>query len=149
LVCQRAAFKTKYHEREEVRQRSIASSADWCKANPERANAKTKKYQGKNSGAVKASRQRYVAANRQQVLAKNAARHCQRSNASVAWANRFFIAEAYRLAQKRTEMLGIRYVVDHVIPLNHPLVCGLHVEGNLQVISEVENLAKSNSFTPF
>ena len=40
----------------------------------------------------------------------------------------------------------VKYVVDHIIPLNSSEVCGLHVAWNLQIITEEANLAKSNSF---
>lgn len=116
------------------------------KANSEKVLEKVKEYQRSNPEKVAASRKSYVSNHRDDVYAKNAARHCRQRRASVAWGNRFFIAEAYRLARLRIRVTGIRYVVDHIIPLSHPLVCGLHVESNLQVIPEALNLRKSNSF---
>lgn len=37
-------------------------------------------------------------------------------------------------------------IVDHIIPLNHSSVCGLHCLANLQYLTEEENYFKSNKF---
>lgn len=38
--------------------------------------------------------------------------------------------------------------VDHIIPLNHPLVCGLHCVANLQYLTVEANREKSNKWKP-
>jgi 5-methylcytosine-specific restriction endonuclease McrA len=38
--------------------------------------------------------------------------------------------------------------VDHVIPLRHPLVCGLHAIANLQYLTGPDNLKKGNKWEP-
>lgn len=52
--------------------------------------------------------------------------------------------EAFDLARRREAATGIKWEVDHAIPLQSPIVCGLHNERNLQVIPRSENRAKSN-----
>lgn len=41
---------------------------------------------------------------------------------------------------------GIPHEVDHIIPIAHPDVCGLHVPWNLQVIPRSLNRIKNNKF---
>lgn len=52
----------------------------------------------------------------------------------------------YLQAKELTDTSGVVHVVDHVIPLRGRYVSGLHVPGNLQVITAAENLMKSNNF---
>jgi hypothetical protein len=62
------------------------------------------------------------------------------------WANQEKIKEIYNTAKELNKTTGIIYHVDHIIPIRHPLVCGLHVECNLQILTAAENSQKSNFF---
>lgn len=44
---------------------------------------------------------------------------------------------------------GVEYVADHIIPLNHPDVCGLTVPWNLRVMTRAQNAAKGNDWNPW
>lgn len=50
----------------------------------------------------------------------------------------------YRLAIEMSRTTGVRHAVDHVIPLQGEEVCGLHVPWNMEVITQDDNLKKSN-----
>lgn len=90
----------------------------------------------------------YKKSNRETISRINSGRNAARKRATPVWANRFFISEAHDLAKRRTKLLGEPWHVDHIVPLQNPLVCGLHVENNLRVIPSSHNLAKGNRVWP-
>ena len=82
------------------------------------------------------------------MVSRGARRRAVESKATPLWANQFFIAEVYDLSHRRTRMTGILWHVDHIVPLQSDLVCGLHVEHNLACIPAFENLSKNNRCWP-
>lgn len=66
-------------------------------------------------------------------------RRSARLNANVAWTDHERIKEIYKNCPKG-------YHVDHIIPLQSKIVCGLHVENNLQYLTAKENISKGNRF---
>jgi hypothetical protein len=63
------------------------------------------------------------------------------------WANRKAIHAIYdEAAQLRAE--GHDVVVDHIVPITHPYVSGLHVPANLRIYPRLANHRKSNRVWP-
>ena len=52
----------------------------------------------------------------------------------------------YLTAQMMSLESGEQYEIDHIIPLQHPEVSGLHVPANLQIVTAVENREKGSHF---
>ena len=116
------------------------------KDNKEARNAQKREYHKENKEAIKARKGKYYKNNRGEYIARNAKRRACKVQATPKWANLSKIEGLYKLAQYLTEEHGRQIHVDHIVPLQNPLVCGLHVEDNLQLLFADENLSKSNSF---
>lgn len=82
---------------------------------------------------------KYIEEHHEDYIFRNAVRRAQKRNATPKWASRQEMLKIYRSRNKGQH-------VDHIIPLIHPLVCGLHNEFNLRVISAEENMSKGNKF---
>lgn len=138
-----AARSAKYRAANQEKVGQLQS--DYYKRNREEILAKCKTYRDTNKN-YKLAAARWAAANIPAVRALSAHRRAKLKKATVAWADREAIKAIYAEADRLTAETGVAHVVDHIIPLNSKLVCGLHCEANLRVITAEENGAKSNKF---
>ena len=76
----------------------------------------------------------------------NATKAAARRLSSCKWADKEKVRAIYEKARIATKETGVKYVVDHVIPIKNKLVSGLHNEFNLRVITNTENAKKKNKF---
>jgi hypothetical protein len=70
-------------------------------------------------------------------------RRAREVRATPPWVDRAAIRAIYKKAKHLSKSTGEQYVVDHIVPLDGKLVCGLHVPWNLRVIHWLENARKS------
>lgn len=116
--------------------RNKEAKKKWATLNKDKIKINQKRWRDRNPGKIMAVVRRYQA---------------KKLHATPKWANQFFIEEAYDLAARRSAIKcgGIaKWQVDHIVPLQHKLVCGLHVEHNLQVIPAMQNQKKNNRYWP-
>lgn len=95
----------------------------------------------------RAYRAKYKEANPELTKAMTSLRRRRFRDATPTWLTKEqkkAIRTLYLHAQAMTNTTGERYVVDHIIPLQSDVVCGLHVPWNLRVMTQEENLKKSN-----
>jgi 5-methylcytosine-specific restriction endonuclease McrA len=94
-----------------------------------------------------AAKQRYKEANPDLYKELVSVRRRRFRDATPKWLSaeqRMEIRLKYRLAIELSRATGVRHAVDHEVPLQGEDVCGLHVPWNLRVITQDENLKKSN-----
>ena len=96
----------------------------------------------------------YLAERRRNCIPKSyhvAKRRAVKKHATPTWADQKYVKDLYANAKEANDLfeaVGLKpnFEVDHVVPLQHDKVCGLHVEHNLQILRAKENRAKSNTF---
>lgn len=64
------------------------------------------------------------------------------------WVDRGELEMLRAWAKARSIFTGERHVLDHIVPVTHPDVCGLTVPWNLQVIHWRANGVKGNTWCP-
>jgi len=116
----------------------------WTARNKERRHTYTKHWRESNQQHVKESYSQWAKSNPDKVNAIIARRNAAKRQATPVWADQVAIQAFYREASRLTRETGTRHEVDHIVPLVSRIVCGLHVEHNLQILTSFENKRKRN-----
>ncbi|CAH9015170.1 putative HNH endonuclease [Vibrio phage 501E54-1] len=150
---QRAVRKREKYNADPDKYRKI--DKEWRLANPDKVAAYSKKYREGNQEKLshlfkqyyysniekfRNKRQEWYKNNKSKSAFYSAKRRANKKLATPVWADQDTIKEFY------TEANYLQESVDHIIPLSHPLVCGLHCEFNLQTIPLLDNIVKNNNF---
>jgi hypothetical protein len=134
--------------RQKNRDRAKARAKNWYRANKRRALKAAKDWAQRNKETVIEAKKRYAAKNPEKAIYAAQRRQKRIVQATPPWVDHDEIYKFYWQAKTKTEVFGFKFHVDHIVPLQNPLVCGLHVSHNLQVIPAEDNLRKSNRFDP-
>jgi hypothetical protein len=131
IYCKACSKKAKDSWRVQNKDKVAAYDKQWQAANKQNKAANYKKWQQNNKAKVN-----HI----------NSLRRAAEKSATPSWANLEDIEAKYRLAKYFDFISGgfVKHHVDHVLPLRGKTVCGLHVENNLQVLIDKDNLRKSN-----
>lgn len=119
----------------------------WRADNVERVEQTALAWRQRNAGLRAANTAAWISANRPRHNASVAGRRAAEKRATPLWNDRDEMAMWYEVAQVLSRG-GVRFCVDHVVPLKSKLVCGLHTHDNLTVIPWFQNLAKGNRHWP-
>jgi 5-methylcytosine-specific restriction endonuclease McrA len=78
------------------------------------------------------------------IAAAKSAHKALKTMAMPNWVDKNEIAKIYMECRRLTILTGIPHHVDHIYPLHHKRMCGLHVPWNLQILTAHANMAKGN-----
>ena len=125
-------YKRKQRENTEFKEKELERNRQWREENKKQIADQKKEYYTKN---------------KQELSVKKKERHQERNKRKASWDKEltgFVMYEARKLCKIREKQTGIKWSVDHIIPLVGDNVSGLHVWNNLQVVPLELNRRKYN-----
>jgi len=118
------------------------------KRDPEKSREHSRKTRIRCAEKIKETKKRYHERNAGLKNFWDANRRAAEKQATPAWADQFIMKEAFHLAKLREKATGFKWHVDHIVPLQSRIVCGLHAHTNIQVIPATVNMSKNNVMWP-
>lgn len=96
-------------------------------------------YQRQNRALCYARRDKWNSEHPDRLKEYRARHRAAKKHACPSWVNRKVLRQIYRECPED-------FHVDHIVPLQGKVVCGLHVPWNLQYLAASDNISKGNKF---
>ena len=141
------AYKKQYHELN--REHICEKSRKYYEENKDEVTRKSILYRQRTKDRKAAYDRMFSQQNRHYRNMLKGANRAKRIQRFVEWdkeLTELVVQEAYDLCERREQLIGQKWYVDHVIPLCGKNVSGLHVWNNLAVIPASVNLSKNNKY---
>jgi hypothetical protein len=147
-VCQKENSK-KNRLKPEQKPKVLARKKRDYEKHKEKRRATAKAYSSRNKDSLNAKAREYQKKNPHIHRATGSFRRARLRSATPPWITpqmreeiKALHAEAERLEQET----GIQFDVDHIVPLDGKIICGLHVPWNLRVITHSDNISRPKHF---
>lgn len=118
----------------------------WRQQNPRNVAQAAKQYYVSTKETRLSYNKEWRLSNKHKICSYSSLRHAQKLKATPAWVDLTKVEQIFLEAGRRTKETNIPHEVDHIIPLQSKTVCGLHWEGNLQILSAKQNRIKKNKY---
>ncbi len=119
----------------------------WRESNPEKLKKSIANWRSLNPEATKKAAKKYNQSHPEFKRASNSKRRAAKIGATPKWVNKDQTKEMKLMHKKALELEkldDIKRHVDHIVPLQSDIVCGLHVPWNLQIMLASDNCKKGN-----
>ena len=144
-----SVLKAKKHEYYvKNKERLKAKSREYSKNNKEKISLKNKEYNAGRKDIKAAYDKEYRKNNKHKLSKHSIQRNYKRYQATPSWYidEKSKINQLYSKRDELSKLWGIQLHVDHIVPIQGKMVCGLHCWDNLQLLESSLNLAKGNRF---
>lgn len=148
------ALKIKWAKEQYQKNRDsiLKRTTEYRKARPEKYKFYWERWEQNNLEYSLEKKAEWKKSNKSLMTQYSANYRARKLKATPIWArddnSKKIIKDIYAQANAIELSTGIRQSVDHIVPLNSKIVCGLHCPANLRVISFSENSSKSNRYWP-